>query len=670
MQPDFFVCPRCLGHLTAQPNALVCPSCAATFPQEYGVPNFSAATDYYYGEFPQPLMRSIVETAAREGSARAFDDALRDKTEDWRQYFLHYATDETRAAWQFLLRLPENATVLDMGCGWGNLAISLARNFATVYAMDLVPERAAFSAIRAREAGLQNVRALAGGNTGHLPFPDSCMDAVALNGVLEWVATSFPQIADPREAQVQVLREVARVLKPDGQVYIGIENRLGFLYFLGRPDEHSKLKFTTLLPRWLANRYSQARRQQPYRTYTHSWRGYRKLLREAGLTDTRFYCPFPEYREFSELVALDRPQNLARALHPTSAFGRLGLQVCKRVNLLREFSPSYSIVAGKTRGPEGFVNRLLRHVRIDDAEEFYLHVTRTGAALLFTPNVLVRLPLTARAHMRMNVEAANLRKIWSAQLPLVPQPISEGEFQRQPYFATPVFRGVSGTKLMRRTQNQASILRQAAEFITNFHHATRREQICTEEWLQKNFDWLVDYVCALGKDVSELKRLCRRDLLGKRVLNVTAHGDFSLKNLVFDPQACKLTGVVDWDLTDFDGWPARDLVNLLVVLQYESHSDTFNEAALTVLKRLRDNDGVERELLNSYLAALEVGPEQVVWSLQRYLLRVVHDKHTYGDGKTAPLLAALDTQLAAARLLTREWLTGVPGGQTPSSRSG
>src|SRR5271169_6279792 len=112
-------------------------------------------------------MRSLIETAARQGSAKAFEDALKDKPDDWRRYFRHYATNETRAAWQFLLHLPENARALDMGSGWGNLSLSLARNFAAVYALDLVPERAVMASVRAREAGLTNVIALAGGNAAH-----------------------------------------------------------------------------------------------------------------------------------------------------------------------------------------------------------------------------------------------------------------------------------------------------------------------------------------------------------------------------------------------------------------------------------------------------------------------------------------------------------------------
>ena len=177
------------------------------------------------------------------------------------------------------------------------------------------------------------------------------------------------------------------------------------------------------------------------------------------------------------------------------------------------------------------------------------------------------------------------------------------------------------------------------------------------------FDSVVDSVCERGADVAELKALCRHDLLGKRVLNVTAHGDFSLQNLVFDPRTIKLTGVVDWDLAEQQGWPFRDLMHLLVAWQYETTGATANEAALTVLERLRDASGLEHQLTRKYLTAMRVEPEQIVWSIQQYLLRNIHDKYQYGDKKIAPLLERLSAQLATARLLTKEWLEVSPSPQ-------
>ena len=72
-----------------------------------------------------------------------------------------------------------------------------------------------------------------------LPFSDNFFDLVILNGVLEWVALDEDTILEqhwdgkragktsyrktPEEMQIEVLKELRRVLKPDGFLYIAIK---------------------------------------------------------------------------------------------------------------------------------------------------------------------------------------------------------------------------------------------------------------------------------------------------------------------------------------------------------------------------------------------------------------------------------------------------------------
>jgi ubiquinone/menaquinone biosynthesis C-methylase UbiE len=545
--------------------------------------------------------------------------------------------------------LPNNASVLDIGCGWGNLSLSLARNFATVYALDLVPERAVMASIRAREAGLANVIALAGGNAAHLPFPDASLDVVVLNGVLEWVPVSFPQIADPREAQLRLLRDVARVLKPDGQLYIGIENRLGYAYFLGKPDEHSKLKYATLLPRNLANRYSLAKRHQPYRTYTYGWRGYRKLLHDAGFATSRFYCPFPEYREFSELIDLNRAQNLARALYPTSFLGRLGMQLCKRVNLFREFSPTYSIVASKARELDRFVDRLLHHIGGGASADIHLRITQTPAALIFTSDTAIKLPLTARTDTRLGMEMQNLQFASTKHRRQIPELLAAGTLQDQRFLAMRRLDGVPGGKYLLKREHLPDVVRAAVAFVTQLHSETLRRQVCTDEWLQAHFDPIVDGVSRLGVELSALKDECRRELAGRTVLTVMSHGDFTVRNLLINPRNLELVGVVDWDLAEIDGWPLEDLLQLLTANEYLTRGNYPGEALTGLLRGFHAAGSFEQQLLAGYLSAIRAEPLQIKWASQRFLLRNIVNKAQHGDNQTEPLLRTLETDLATIR---------------------
>ncbi len=57
-----------------------------------------------------------------------------------------------------------------------------------------------------------------------LPFPDASVDIVLLNGVLEWMGAAVINVS-PARIQLEALKEIRRVLKPEGVIYIGIENR-------------------------------------------------------------------------------------------------------------------------------------------------------------------------------------------------------------------------------------------------------------------------------------------------------------------------------------------------------------------------------------------------------------------------------------------------------------
>jgi SAM-dependent methyltransferase len=132
-----------------------------------------------------------------------------------------------------------------------------------------------------------------------LPFFDSTFDLIVLNGILEWVG-EWSEHRSPRDAQLDTLRGLRRLLRPGGMVVIGIENRIGVSSFFNRVD-HSGLRFTSLMPRAVASLYLKARRPgfyrttidttRGYRTYTYSPSGYVRLLTEAGFVSVDLWWP-------------------------------------------------------------------------------------------------------------------------------------------------------------------------------------------------------------------------------------------------------------------------------------------------------------------------------------------------------------------------------------------
>ena len=66
-----------------------------------------------------------------------------------------------------------------------------------------------------------------------------------------------------------------------GVLYIGIENRYAATY-LHNAKDHNKLKYTTFMPRFLADWVTRMRKGRAYRTYTYGKLGYERLLKKVG----------------------------------------------------------------------------------------------------------------------------------------------------------------------------------------------------------------------------------------------------------------------------------------------------------------------------------------------------------------------------------------------------
>ena len=283
-----YICTVCKKLLLNKDKFLHCENCNLRWPIIDGIPQFT--DDYlYWGEIPQNMMQQINGLVQK----RYWKDVLKQKLTSQKQKETYeFIVNLTRANWHFFLPLSKEANVLDVGSGLGTISQSLSYYCQRVVAMETVPERLFFSKVRFMQEKIQNIQ-LVRANVMDLPFPDDYFDLVIMNGVLEWVGLSDCKI-EPRELQLIALKNIQRVLKKAGYLYIGIENRYGYNFFLGRID-HSYLRYTSVLPRRIADIYSRLKKNQGYRTYTYSYSGYRKLLNQAGFKSIKFFCPVPHY---------------------------------------------------------------------------------------------------------------------------------------------------------------------------------------------------------------------------------------------------------------------------------------------------------------------------------------------------------------------------------------
>ncbi|RAP31776.1 hypothetical protein DID76_02345 [Candidatus Marinamargulisbacteria bacterium SCGC AG-414-C22] len=219
---------------------------------------------------------------------------------------IDYIAREDRADYVELLSLPKDAVVLDAACGWGAILMGLAKKgYKKVVGIDSNIYTLQFIQERAKQENISNIQLVRTDPFGEsrLPFEDNTFDFINMNGILEWIG-SQNDIKSPYDIQLSALKEFYRILKPNGYLALGIESRYGQAYWLGRED-HSDLKFTNLMPRFMANIVMKILKGTPYRTWTYSHKGLKSILIAAGFKIESTYYPSPSYRFCDTLVPLD-----------------------------------------------------------------------------------------------------------------------------------------------------------------------------------------------------------------------------------------------------------------------------------------------------------------------------------------------------------------------------
>lgn len=126
--------------------------------------------------------------------------------------------------------------ILDLGSGLGAVLVEITKRGGNVVGIETSDEFIGITKTRAKEAGVTVNVTKGMGET--LPFGDAEFDFVNMTEVIE-------HVIDPEK----VLKEVYRVLRPGGQVYMSVPNRFAFR------DHHYDLILVNWLPRSFAQTF-------------------------------------------------------------------------------------------------------------------------------------------------------------------------------------------------------------------------------------------------------------------------------------------------------------------------------------------------------------------------------------------------------------------------------
>lgn len=279
-----------------------------------------------------------------------------------------------RAAGLKMLDVKTDDIGIDYGCMWGNLLIYAAKNCKTMVGIDKTAESLRFLQHRLREEKLDNCYLLNSDLRQLIDF-DDVFDFAIINGVLEWLPdendVELPKFfskercgfkrpsRNPKLVQFEFLQKVYRDLKKGGKLYLAIENRYDYQYFLWKKDPHPGLYYTAFLPRWIANIISNIWYGRPYTTYIYSSKKLQKMLEKAGFARIEKYSTFPDYRFPLKIIPMGNDiKNSYSPIYITShtnnlvkrAFRvirrKLDLLIYKKLQLM-SLAPSFIFIAEK-----------------------------------------------------------------------------------------------------------------------------------------------------------------------------------------------------------------------------------------------------------------------------------------------------------------------------------
>lgn len=631
-------CPSCYQQLEAVNLRNCCPECGAAFEYQAGIYDFIPGEDFYWGEVSQEKMWRINTQAKRDGWLASLRENLQDRAS-----LVPYITSPARLGWLYHVYDPAaRGSCVDFGSGWGSLSFGLSNFYDTVYSIDGVYERLRFQAIRAELDSVDNI-CLIRSSLLKVPLPDNSADLVVLNGVLEWVGLSMPHL-NPRDVQLLFLREVRRILKPSGKVYIGIENRLGMQYFLGAKD-HSGLPFTSLVPRKVAGKMLQivnrgknetitdahvfTGAESEYRTLTYSLKGYRDLLAEAGFPRLKSHWAWQSYSYPRVSGPLDGTGENVRYLVSylrdlTDNYWlrlAMGLVLCLPSFMLgvlsKMFSPSFLLFADNGAGTTGVEDNIMQN---NPGVRSFLRTTLGDGLEYKTTYLLLNRKGKVQKAVRVVADSAK-----SPGMTLVAEQETVGIEGRmlRPY--------------------QMKEIETAANWLAGYQQKTTSDEWPTAA-LRHEMDALVAVVRPLpGIDdcdelLNQFHQLYIDSLTRARLPVVGEHGDFTPPNILVSTSG--EIEAVDWEFSQNQGNPLLDVGALGLSLLRRSAKNRVFESETS------PRDPVYR-FFTSYLNNMP-GYIPVYLSPAYYLLRLIARKVEQYDSETENHLA-LNTWLRLLR---------------------
>jgi SAM-dependent methyltransferase len=511
------------------------------------------AADVLGGRLPVPARSRWARLQAKLSGA-TWEDTLQD------------IVDPVGSGWKFLLDVRQTSRVCFLGPSWGAAPISLARTCAHVVLLDGSVARLELARQQALGAGLHNLTFARVTDPLRLPFADASVDLAVVPGLADWFEAVAGDRPVPSTCGAQLFAELRRVLGRRGQLYVGMDNRLGVSrVFGGRRSAGGSYSPRTL----------------------------RTALSAAGFESCELFSPFPFRHKFHQIIDVGRPDRMNFCADPYRTRGsvlRPLVKVWDRWNRdggaerqLYAYLPGLSAVASPDRAATSFAERLLRRVGENAGlpasacalSRYY--VRAKGAVVLVGGEpaaTIVRVPLADSATATCALQhgavesLARDERIPSEVRRLFPAPLAAGRFEGQSFFAERALSGEVGRVYYSRPEERFDrAISSAAETLRQLRRATEEPTRIDDTEFQRHCGLWLGELRAVVQDESRraldtVERFLRDTLVGATLPLGWYHGDYDFANLLYGPDDT-VTGILDFEVFDPRGLPLIDFLVLL-----------------------------------------------------------------------------------------------------------
>jgi SAM-dependent methyltransferase len=258
--------------------------------------------EYDYRDAPVSTVSEIIKGIKDGKNWRELVRAAFENNNPW-LYKIITAKQRTLFIEQYPLK--KNSLILDIGSGWGQFTLSLAKN-NTVCALEPTSERLEFIKVASNQENKDKNIFFIGEDFLKINF-ETKYDYALCIGVLEWVGL-FSDI-DPIETQKAFLNKIKQELKPDGELIIGIENRLGLKYLLGANDDHTGIPNVLIHEAILAKKKYKTITGRDLKVFTYTKLEIEHLLKSVGFTKIKIYAAMPDYKIPEIIIPLGKALN-------------------------------------------------------------------------------------------------------------------------------------------------------------------------------------------------------------------------------------------------------------------------------------------------------------------------------------------------------------------------